>query len=364
MGTPLNCTSISSACTAIFHPTHNGVMSTWTAPPGRLITKLTLGQDGCGSFPGCPNVIGCIENVTDSSGVVIPGGTAGNCGPNAIHLTVADCSAHGGLNGFNVISGSDYDVVQPICVDGFSTATPSPPSTGGSQQIPPQTCPIATHYLSQITANTNGNDISSLTMTCSPLSQFCIGDNLNTPGCQAYCNSNVGLCDAAAHAYCSQTANFDKGVCGCALPDSQYPLIALNNSANTSIPIACDSRCQSTASIHLSNTGTCNVGTICVQSDLNISAVQSSVGKGINISQSCGNSSGGGAGGTSFFTSTTGILVIVGLVVAIIIIIIVIFIATSSGKKKNQAIQTQQKQQYYASQRTTAPARPTVIRVQ
>jgi preprotein translocase subunit SecG len=359
---PLNCVSVSGTCQALFTPQHSGLNTVFSAPAGRLITKLTLGQDSCAMLPGCPNVIGCVENVKDSSGATIAG-TAGDCSSNAINLTVADCSAHGGIAGFEVVSGSRYNVIQPVCFDGSFTAIPSPSSVGGNA-LPQQLCPSGTHYLSSFSLNTQGSDVTSLTMTCSPLSQFCIGDNLNTPGCQAYCNSNVGLCDAAAHAYCSQTANFDKGVCGCALPDSQYPLIALNNSANTSIPIACDSRCQSTASIHLSNTGTCNVGTICVQASVDVTSVQSSIGKGITISQSCGNSSGGGAGGTSFFTSTTGIIVIVAIVLVLIVIIVIIFIATSSGKKKNQAIQTQQKQQYYASQRTTAPVRPTVIRVQ
>jgi hypothetical protein len=355
--TTFNCNSNSST-------TGGSYISAWTIAPNS--------QAG--------NALGTIEDVTCNNGQVLSP-CAGVCPPNVgdePNIQTESCTSTSppGIDGFSGNSGTRYDVVLTHCNDGTTLPTPPGSSHGGSP-FGTYLCPVSTHRLTQITAATGcggvGSSsacITSMSMTCSPLEVVCTGETLLTdPICYDYCVSNVGACDAALQALCADSSNYDLAICGCALPSSQYPLLSLNTSNGVSIPVACDKRCQATGAIDLATTGTCNIGVVCVQSDINITAIQSTVGQGITLSQNCGSSTANNSTSsvTSFITSTAGIIIIAVVLLIIILVIVLLVVSSRNARKKRDALQKQQLEQQRTIERQTSrtsSARPTVVRLQ
>jgi hypothetical protein len=344
---------------------------------GSYITALTIVPNHEASVH--PDVLGTIESVTCQNGQVLST-CVGNCPPNSgdePNAQVQSCagSSPPGVEGFMGRSGEAYDSITTICNDGTALPAPMNFSSGGSP-FGPFACPISTHRLTEITASTGcsgtapGACVTSMSMTCSPLEAVCSGETLLTdPYCYDYCSSNIGACDAQLQAICANSANYDLAICGCALPSSQYPLLNLNTSNGVSIPIACDKRCQASGSIPLAKTGTCNIGVVCVQSDINITAIQSTVGQGITLSQNCGSSTANNSTSsvTSFITSTAGIIIIAVVLLIIILVIVLLVVSSRNARKKRDALQKQQLEQQRTIERQTSrtsSARPTVVRLQ
>ena len=316
---------------------------TWTCPVDVAGAKGALQSITTGAANN--GRLGCVENAVCSSGnglITVSGGSlphpnqAGDCSAgNTPATVVSDCSANGGIQGFTGRVGSEIDDLTFICRDG--TPQHSNTTSVGGTTVPPLNCP-QTHFASKISSQTDSGSFAvGITLTCDPLTDFCKGTNLLTQECFDFCRQNVGQCDVALIDYCSDSANFTAPVCGCALPASEYAINQLK-SAGISIPIACDKRCQGTSVIPLANTGTCNVGTVCIQSSIDITAVQSQIGNGITLQQNCssgGSSSGSGSGALSV-NSTTLFFVIAALIVIIIVVLIIAVLLSSASRRSSE----------------------------
>lgn len=349
-------------------------------PAGTYATKLTLGSDNSSA----PGFVGGAYALYCSDGSVISA-CAGQCPQGTSLGPTATASCAGttppGISGISGNAGAALNFLNVICNDGTTAEWPADVFTGtGGTPFCPITCPPATHRMNEIdfqttTFNSSSGtkkEASGPTVYCIPLSEYCVGNTLLTdPACAAYCSSSDalsgGLCNAALLEVCSQSSNFDKAQCGCALPASQYPILDLTTTSGASIPIACDARCQNALAIPLSDSGTCNIGVICVQASNDVALAQSTVKQGVTISQSCGNTT-SPTSSSSFFTSTTFYLIL-GLVLLIILVIVVLLIVSSGSarKKKEKANQEELEQQEAIIQQAPARApssRPTIVRVQ
>lgn len=116
---------------------------------------------------------------------------------------------------------------------------------------------------------------------------YCTGDNLQTDDCKYFCRSHPGMCDEALKKYCHDSKNFDKEVCGCALPLSEYPFTRINTPENISIPITCDKRCDNSDAIRLQGQQDCNIGSVCILNAEDVKIIESHIDK-IKINQNCG----------------------------------------------------------------------------
>lgn len=352
---------------------------TFQANPGEWISKLSMAPKPVGTHS-----LGTLTNVVSNKGNPIPSsGTScvGECPPAVGSLQLVDCSAAGGIQGFVGSFGTEDDKVQPLCVDGNP---PSPALTGfstGGSTFGPISCPVNTHRLSSIKGSTGctpgggGGCVTTINFTCSSFAQLCQGSTLNTPECQAYCSSHVGSCDAALKAYCQNPDGSQRSnpICGCALEDSAYPFLGLKDPSGASVPIACAQGCTSNSAIKLASTGTCNINTICVSSNNQATALQSSIKGSISFSQSCGNTgstSSTSSGSLGFLTSTTGLIIIAVVVLVIIILIIIIIVSArrrrqkKADQQKKDELEQQRVQQLQQLRTASVPQRkPTVVRL-
>lgn len=350
-----NCTSELIQCELTFPPLGSASYPTsqFLCPAGTYITKLTSGEcTQCGN-----PYVGCIHNVTCSDGtILVP--TVGNCTTDTNEI-VSDCSGtHAGVAGFGGRSGSSFDVMTVICGDGTPAATPTFHPSGGTQ-FTTQFCPNQTHRMGSITATTNSNRVYDINATCIPLQNICTGATLNDPACFDFCNSNTGSCDSELLSYCSDPTNYTKPICGCALPSSQYATLNLiSQSSGISLPTACAAECAASTAIKLAKSGTCNVGTICVQSNIDITAVQSQLGGGITLTQNCGNSSNSSSTTNNFFTSSA-FYIILAIIVVLLIVIIILFLVTNNNKNKR----LEEERREELRRRAAAAERPQVIRL-
>jgi hypothetical protein len=203
------------------------------------------------------------------------------------------------------------------------------------------------------------------------LTNYCQGANLETAQCVNFCQTNPGACDTALRTFCALPANFTETVCGCSLPSGQYLLTNLKTPQGLAVPITCDQRCANSGAVKLAGQQECAIGTICVQSGINITTLQSQVGK-ITLEQNC---SSGGSGGTSsissFFSSlfsnknssggsSGGIsigLIIVIVIVLIIIIVVIVLIVRANNKNKANAAGGSSKNTSSSSQKTTSSSK-------
>ena len=155
------------------------------------------------------------------------------------------------------------------------------------------------------------------------MTAYCTGSKLEDPRCIKFCKSNLGACDQSLKSYCSDRANFNKSVCGCALPINQYPLSRFTTPDAPSIPVKCNRKCAfDSNAMPLLDQPDCDIGTICV---INIedydTAKNSSIGT-INIDQNCGNTN-------SFSTLIRKywyIFLIIFIIFIITIILLVVFV--------------------------------------
>ena len=207
-------------------------------------------------------------------------------------------------------------------------------------------------------------------MTSVPLSQICVGDALSTDMCTTYCGNNPGVCEAALNDFCGTPANFALPLCGCHLPASQYPLLNIKTLNNQAIPVSCDKRCQDPKAIPKQGISACAIGVVCIQSGIDITAVQSTVGGGITLSQNCGNTGNATTSSpTSFLTSTAGIIVIALIALIILGIILALVVISRNTKKKQEAVKKEQRDSQRDIERQQARAStgssraPTVVRL-
>jgi hypothetical protein len=371
---------VGDPCSAAGPPIYSSdPVTTWTCPQGTYIIAVNAASDN-NSIPG---FVGQFGGISCSDGSVVSG-CAGEC-PTAIGSSGnASCATDGaGIIGFSGLAGAALNRIDFYCGMTGDKAPwePSDPFTSsGGTPFCEISCPVATHRavgLSFTTSTYNSSsgtkkEASTPTIMCQPLNEYCVGNALLTdPACHAFCSSSDalsgGLCNTALLELCSQSQNYGKSICGCALPASQYPILNLTTTNGASIPIACDARCQNALAIPLSNSGTCNIGVICVQASNEVALAQSTVGKGITISQSCGNTT-SPTSSSSFFTSTTFYLIL-GLVLLIVLVIVVLLIVSSASarKKKQKANEEELERQESIIQQAPARApssRPTIIRVQ
>lgn len=335
-------------CTGRLGPTFGGPTITWSCPTDvsgakGVLQKITTGGD--------PDILSCVENAVCSTGnglvTVINGpmshpNQAGDCSGNTPNGTVvSDCSTNGGIQGFTGRVGSRIDDITFICRDGTQKHSNTGGGSGGTI-VPPLNCP-STHFASKISAEgagDGGDRAVAVTLTCDPLTNFCKGNNLLTQQCFDFCRQNLGQCDVALIDFCSDSANFDQPICGCALPDSEYAINQLKNQG-ISIPIACDKRCQGTGVIPLANTGQCNIGTVCIQSDIDITAVQSEIGNGITLQQNCtsGGTASGGIAGINIDPTVLFFIISFFLIFLIVVLVVAILLSGSSRRSSERRLQ-------------------------
>lgn len=175
------------------------------------------------------------------------------------------------------------------------------------------------------------------------MTNYCKENKLETAECKQFCRSNKGKCDVSLINYCADSKNFNKPICGCALPTNQYILSNLKTPNGEAIPISCDQRCGvNQDAIRLQGQQDCNIGTICVISVKDIDIVKSQVKTGINIVQNCGNSpappipsspSSGFFNKIKNFIVTNWIIFVIFIVLIIIMIIIIVVYRTQSRKQ-------------------------------
>lgn len=351
-----SCTDDLVLCELIFPPpgSVSDPQTEFACSNGTYITQLTTGE--CTTC-GAP-LVGCLQQVRCSDGSLLIG-SAGNC-TTATNQTVADCSGlKKGIAGFGGRSGSAMDQLRVICGNGDTAATP--PFNNGGNQFQTRTCPTQTHRMSTLRVRSAGgldDRVVDMEATCNPLQNICIGSALNDPACFEFCNTNAGACDSELLAYCSDPTNFGKPVCGCAKPSSQYATLNLiSQSSGIALPVACAAECASALAIRTATSGTCSVGTVCVQNDINITAVQSQLGGGITLTQNCG---GTGTGGTtsSFFTSTAFYIILAIIVLLLIAIIVTILVYQNNKNKRLEADRRDE-----LRRRAAASQRPQVVRL-
>jgi hypothetical protein len=181
---------------------------------------------------------------------------------------------------------------------------------------------------------------------------YCTGNNLQSNECRQFCKKNPGKCDQALISYCADPKNFSVPACGCAMPNSQYPIIQALTPEGLGVPITCDQRCGiNNDAIRLINQQQdCTIGTICVANLSDVNVIGSQLQKGITINQNCGNVKPSPAapsnpsnppGSNGFYQkikdyiSTTNGKIILGVIIIIIIIFIGLIIWSLSGKHKS-----------------------------
>lgn len=354
------CTNSLVQCTLRFPPTgdNSNPVSNFSCDTG-FITQLRSGQ--CSS--GCNDpIVGCIKDVRCSDGtVLVP--TVGNC-VNDTGEVVSDCSgAKGGIIGFSGRAGSNLDVLRVSCGDGSMAATPVFNPTEGVE-FDLQQCPNTTHRMTSFTAKSanSGSRVKEIVATCTPLQNICVGNTLNDPVCTGFCNGNVPVCDSALINYCSNDVNFSKPICGCAKPSSQYTTLNLiSESSGVALPVSCAAECATSTVIQTAaSRQPCNVGVVCIQSNIDITAAQSELGGGITLSQNCGNSGGNGGGSTAsnFLTSPIFYIIIAVVVLAIIGVIILIIVNNNNKNKRLEEDRREERRRRLAAQQ-----RPVVVRV-
>lgn len=335
-----SCNNVDTTCTFDLMTEYNDPQTTLQcSSPTAVINSMQIGTTNTSTS----GHLGCIQNVTCSDGEVLSGVVASTaCANHADTIQTVTCAGKGGFNGYAVYDDNGAVAgFQPVCADGsIPDGLPTFDNTG--THVGPAVCPDGFYFRSFSMGN-GCNDSSCVTensITCAPLTDFCVGDNLNKGECVSFCNSFPGHCDKELLKYCADPVNFTKPICGCALPSAQYPLLAIQNATGTTVPIACDVRCQAQDHINLASTGTCSVGTLCVQSNLDITAVQSTLGQGITVSQTCTTTTNNGTttNVASSLTSGTTLYLLIGviLIVIIAIIVIIVIVASSSSKKKKQ----------------------------
>ena len=156
------------------------------------------------------------------------------------------------------------------------------------------------------------------------MTDYCVGSNLKDQRCIRFCKSTPGACDVALKSYCSDTANFDEKVCGCAMPIDHYPLSRIKTPNSPSIPVTCNRVCAlESDAVHLLGQPDCDIGTICVinNEDMEI-AKGASIGK-ITITQNCGNTTNGF---TAIFKKYWYVFLIIFIIIVVLIILLVIFV--------------------------------------
>jgi uncharacterized membrane protein len=355
-----------SACSTTIGPQYPSDPNVhhYSAPPGAYITSICMTYDGNGA-----NVLGSIDSVTFSDGSTDSTCTGLCPSAGTSQCVTCDASVPNGIQGFSGMSQTDNDELQPLCNNGQEALPPLTGFSSGGSAYGPILCPN-THRLTEISGSQGctspNNCTNTLSITCTPLSDVCEGVELESGVCTAYCSANPGACDANLLAFCANPGNFQLSICGCSLPSSQYPILSL--AAAVVPPIACDKRCQDPAAIKLAGSGTCTVGVICVQSGINITAVQSTLGTGITLSQTCGQNAGNTATSSpfAFLTSTAGIAIIAVVLIVIIVIIIIIVVVRNRTKRRLEEQKKQQLIQQRAVERQTTrhtSTRPTVVRL-
>lgn len=187
------------------------------------------------------------------------------------------------------------------------------------------------------------------------LTQYCQKNNLQTNTCKQFCRNNIGKCDPALISYCSDQNNYTTGVCGCALPPSQYLLSSLKTPNGEAVPISCDQRCGvAPDAIRLQGQQDCKIGAICVAEFNDVAIVEQETGynPAIQVIQNCGVTPGPNGppipSSNTFiqrlenFASTTSGKIIIFLIVLFIIILIVVLIwlLSSGGSDTPVAQQT------------------------
>src|SRR5574338_434775 len=300
-----SCTNQLVLCELTFPPagSSSDPETSWACPQGAYITHLTSGEcTTCGN-----PLVGCIEQVRCSDGSLLIG-TAGDCTTDTNPI-ISDCSGlKKGIAGFGGRSGSNFDKMTVICGNGDTAA--SPVFNNDGSQFQTQTCPSPTHRMSAIRARSanSSSRVKDLEATCNPLQNICVGATLNDPACFEFCNINVGACASAL-------------------------------------------------SIRTATSGICNVGTICVQNDIDITVVQSQLGGGITLTQNCGGVGGGGTT-SSFFTSPA-FYIILGIIVLLLIAIIIIILVVQNNK--NKRLEAERRDEL--RRRAVAAQRPQVVRI-
>ena len=185
------------------------------------------------------------------------------------------------------------------------------------------------------------------------MSSYCQNNNLQTDACKQFCRSNPGKCDSALTSYCSNPNNYTVGVCGCALPTSQYILSTLKTPDGLEIPISCDQRCGvNQDAIRLQGQQDCKINAICVAelNDIQINQVKQDIGNdpAINVTQNCGGTPSGPNGPTPVGPTPAGSTTIINrvsnfirtpvgiisLVVGLLFIILLLMLLIPSSKKK------------------------------
>jgi len=353
-------------CDLRFPPYGSGAdpITNFTCPQsstsGSFITRLTTGE--CTTCGGGNPYVGCLKSVECSDGTVLAG-TAGDCVTDTGEI-VSNCSGSGsvggGVGGFGGRSGASMNQLTVQCANGGQAAVP-PFDTGGTT-FNTQVCPN-THRMTGITASSGigQSRVFTLVAHCTPLQNVCIGNALNDPVCTTFCDTPafVGQCDSALFNYCSSDVNFDKAICGCSLPSSQYTTLNLiSASGGIALPVACAAQCAASGAITTSKKGTCNVGVVCVQSNIDITAAQSQLSGGITLSQNCGNQNSNTGSSSSFFSSPIFYIIIAVVVLAIIGVIILVII---NNNNKNKRLEEDKKEE--RRRRLQQSQRPQVVRV-
>ena len=364
----LVCTRGQSCASTLSGPQIDQAQSVFTAPSGTAINAFNWQIDNSSNLQ-------CFKSVRATDGSIITGtaGAVGVCPPPTnptIATTTCSAAAKERINGWQLSwnNGGAFKDVTVLCQDGELADGGLAFTGGGASTYGPVACPGSTHYLSQVNAAGVGNFVvEGLQFVCNPLENFCIGDNINLPECISYCNAQSGSCnEAAIRTYCSMAQNFNKPACGCFLPNSQYAILQLKSPSGIVPPISCDIRCQSAQAIKPAGLPTCNIGVLCVQQGIDITAIQSTIGQGVTLSQNCSQGGGGGGGSTStsFFKSTTFYIILAVVLLLIIVAIIVIIIVSSNSKKKKKAeaerqekIKRLQEQQRQLQQQKRPPGR-------
>lgn len=343
---PFDCSSLAN-CQGRMGPDHNQPFIQWRCPtdangaPGQLVSMRMTATGDPGDNLSCVTTPVCTTGnaivVFQSGNLPFPG-QAGRCADNGGGDAVVSCATNDGIQGFVGNAANRIDSLSLICRDGTTVATPS--QGVGGNAVPPQTAP-SSHYITGVRGDTDGDDddrVTDLVFTAEPLTNFCRGTNLTSARCQSFCRSNPGQCDTALIQFCGDSNNFTQAVCGCALPDSQYPIKQLNQETGLSIPTACDARCQGVQAIPLTNTGQCTVGTICVQNDIDITTVNTSVGAGITLQQNCGPTGPIGGGGTGIDSTLLFFILAGGLLLLIVVLVIAVLLSGTSRRSAERRI--------------------------
>lgn len=190
------------------------------------------------------------------------------------------------------------------------------PTTGANGYCAPEWCPNSSQCVSYM-----GN--------------YCTGANLLTQDCQNWCKNpnNIGKCDIALRNYCGQfTYANAPPVCGCALDNSQYPLknSAVQTDTGATVPTKCDRKCDSDDAVKLAGQQDCQIGAVCIISNVDISLVQSSVLGSIEVKTECG---GGGGSSNDLISLFTNLPMIqkIGIAAAVVILLVLILVPPKSS---------------------------------